>query len=137
VTKTPARRHNERIERALHLLDHAERLAIFDDGRQRGDEHWTRRQPEKVRKGEEAAQAKMTEADVAELRLQAARGVPYRKLAAQYGVSPRTAWMAGTGRTWKHVPMPEAVTPEADPLTAHLERQAAEARRRLDAQRGV
>lgn len=119
-----ARKYQKRIDTALRLLDKAEQLGILDDGRPRGDEHWTRKEPERVTKGEAHKQAKLTEEDVVVMRREAARGVTYRALATRYNVSPRTAWMAATGRTWKHVPLEQA---SPDPLLNHLTRTAARA----------
>lgn len=54
------------------------------------------------RTGERQHDAKLTEADVVEIR-RLAGTVPYRELGERFGVSAQTAWRAATGKTWKHV----------------------------------
>ena len=52
--------------------------------------------------GERTGAAKLTEADVREIR-RSRRRVSIRELAGRFGVSSATVWQAQTGRTWQHV----------------------------------
>lgn len=47
--------------------------------------------------------AKLTDADVRKMRALRVLGVPYAKLARDFGVTPRAAKLAVDGETWKHV----------------------------------
>lgn len=53
----------------------------------RGDRHYTRRNPELVRRGEDAGNAKLTNAQAHQIRARYAAGERGYKLAAEYGVS--------------------------------------------------
>jgi len=64
------------------------------DDRTRSGGYWWR--------GEKNHAARLTEADVRELRRLAGH-VPYRVLAERFGVSQATAQHAASGRTWRHV----------------------------------
>lgn len=57
-----------------------------------------------VRRGEEQVGAKLTDATVLEMR-NLPLGITNDDLAEMYGVSRSTAWLARTGRTWKHLPI--------------------------------
>lgn len=79
----------------LFVGTHADNTAdMFAKGRE--GEHRRRR-------GEESPCAKLTEAKVREARERHARGVPYRRLAEEYGVTFDTIRDAVRGFTWKHV----------------------------------
>ena len=54
-------------------------------------------------KGVENGRAKLTEDDVAEIKLQLRRGVSNKTLAEHYGVDRRAIWGIAAGRVWKHV----------------------------------
>lgn len=54
-------------------------------------------------RGEENGRAKLTEEDVAEIKLQLRRGTPRKELAEYYGVDTRAIWGIAAGRVWKHV----------------------------------
>ena len=58
------------------------------------------------RKGENNFNAKLTDADVIEMRQYAAEGNSSLECALAWDVSQKVAWNAIVGRTWKHVPMP-------------------------------
>lgn len=59
---------------------------------------------ENVVRGEDHPTAVLTEAKVRAMRqLRADTGMPYYMIAAFYGVSQRTAWLAIKRRTWAHV----------------------------------
>lgn len=54
-------------------------------------------------RGEAHYRAKLTEADVREMRRLHADGVIYLDLAARYGITPLAAWKAVRGKNWSHV----------------------------------
>ena len=59
---------------------------------------------ENCRRGEDHPDAVLTEADVRDMRaVRAAEGIPYYAIAERFGVAPRTAYLAVTGRTWAHI----------------------------------
>lgn len=65
----------------------------------KGDAHWTRRRPERVRTGVEASGAKLTEAEIEEIVfLHTQYGSPQGWLARRYGVSRATVWRHVTKR---------------------------------------
>lgn len=69
----------------------------------RGDRHVSRLYPERICRGERHFRARLTEAQVSEIRLRWARGsVMQKDLCAEYGISP--AHMSGilSGRFWRH-----------------------------------
>ena len=59
-------------------------------------------------KGERSAHAKLTEAQVAEIRRNRTAGEKLRSLAARFGVSMATIGKAATGRGWRQNPTPPA-----------------------------
>lgn len=65
-----------------------------------GDRHWSKAMPERRAKGEGHGLAKLTEADVRNIRNDARE---QREIAADYGVSQRTIWAVKAGQTWRHV----------------------------------
>lgn len=56
-----------------------------------------------MRVGEANPKAKLTEADVKDIRKMRAEGIAVRHIAACYDVSERTIYLACKGRTWRHV----------------------------------
>lgn len=70
---------------------------------QRGDDHWTRRQPVPTR-GERNGCAKLTEADVRSIRAQAAAGVSQYRLAKEFGVSQGLVSKVVRRANWRHLP---------------------------------
>jgi hypothetical protein len=56
------------------------------------------------RRGESLPQAKLTGADVREIRRLRAGGTPLRGLAERFGVSAANIWAITTYRSWRHVP---------------------------------
>lgn len=73
------------------------------DRRPRGERHGSRTRPERWPRGEGHGCARLTEAQVRELRAAPAPFVvgPW---AARFGVSPSTVWMARSRATWRHIP---------------------------------
>jgi len=55
------------------------------------------------RRGESAGRARVTEADVREIRRLHRSGVSQPKLAARYGLSPSTVHAITSGKSWRHV----------------------------------
>lgn len=70
---------------------------------QRGNQHWSRRNPAKVSRGEAAGHAKLSEAAVLDIRVQRAAGVTLRVLAEHYSVTQGCISMAARGLSWNHV----------------------------------
>jgi hypothetical protein len=56
-----------------------------------------------MRRGEANHTAKLTEADVTDIRRQRAKGVQVRKIANHYDVSERAIYLVSRRLTWKHV----------------------------------
>lgn len=69
----------------------------------RGDSHWSRRHPEKMARGEAVGGAKLTAAQVSEIRSRHAEGEASYSLGPRFGVSPRTIRDITSGKLWKHV----------------------------------
>lgn len=61
---------------------------------------------ERINRGENRPQHKLTEPDVVELRRARRTGESWRSLATKYGVAVNCIVSAVTGVTWKHVPEP-------------------------------
>ncbi|WP_169239917.1 hypothetical protein [Candidatus Roseilinea sp. NK_OTU-006] len=62
--------------------------------------------PTRYRYGAQNPAAKLTEAQVAEIKRLLARGAGYRFLAQRYGVSTQTIGAIARGQAWRHVPDP-------------------------------
>ncbi|SFS42780.1 NUMOD3 domain-containing DNA-binding protein [Brevundimonas viscosa] len=56
-----------------------------------------------AKRGEKCSAAKVTEADVRDIRRRAAEGEPYRSIAADYGIADNTVCQIVTRRSWGHV----------------------------------
>lgn len=69
---------------------------------QRGDDHWSRRHPELVGRGERNG-AKLTTAGIVEIRRMRADGARLREIAAAFGISEGTACNIVNRKTWRHV----------------------------------
>lgn len=71
----------------------------------RGDRHGSRTHPESVRRGEDNGYARLTSAQVIEMRaLAATGGFTYPELAQRFHVPWGTVHSAVTGRSWAHLP---------------------------------
>jgi hypothetical protein len=75
---------------------HPERLA-------RGERHGSRTHPERVQRGEDKSSARVTEAQVREIRAAYAAGELYRELAARFPVSRASIGRIVTRESWRHV----------------------------------
>lgn len=60
--------------------------------RQSGDQHYSKRTPEKVRRGPDAPGAKLSQAQIAEMCAERAAGAEPAVLAEKYGISRITVW---------------------------------------------
>lgn len=60
--------------------------------RQSGEQHYSKRTPEKVKRGPDAPGAKLSQAQIAEMCDAAAAGIEKTVLAEIYGVSRYTVW---------------------------------------------
>lgn len=76
---------------------HPERLA-------RGDRHPLHVYPGLVRRGSQVNTAKLTEAQVVDIRCQISDGIMQTVIAKQYGVSKHTVHLIAHGKIWRHVP---------------------------------
>lgn len=74
----------------------------------RGERHWTRRYPDlaaqSAPKGEAVGTARLTAAQVSEIRMRSAAGEEGKALAAAYGVSRAAVSLLLNGKTWRSVP---------------------------------
>lgn len=71
-----------------------------------GDEHYSRRCPELVLRGEKNLASKLTEEDVVYLRRAIRSGKYYGQVAKELGLATQTVFLAAKGRTWAHVAEP-------------------------------
>ena len=65
----------------------------------RGDEHWSRREPGRVKRGEERSR-KLTAADVVEIRALRAEGHKLREIGLRFGICDATVCNIARGKTW-------------------------------------
>jgi hypothetical protein len=104
--------HNRRCVRPDHLLAGTQMENIHDgirDGRFRGFEsgerHWSRTAPETIRRGDRHHMARLTAADVTEIRrIHAESGTNATELARIYGVHRVTVRDVIHRITWRHIP---------------------------------
>jgi hypothetical protein len=68
-----------------------------------GDDHWTRAHPESVPRGEANGFAKLTDAQVLDIRRARAEGESVSALAAAYGVDVVCIYHIVRGETWRHL----------------------------------
>lgn len=98
---------NHRCVRPDHIFlgSHADNSAdMVRKGRSpKGDASGPRVHRERMRRGVDHSNAKLTEDQVREIRRGAAQGVPQTTLAARYGVGQMTISNILTGKTWTHV----------------------------------
>lgn len=77
-------------------------------GRQRstkGDEHYARREPWRLSRGEGHYKAKLTESDVKEIRQRFKKGEAKKAIARSFKLAPITVSRIVDGRAWKHLPV--------------------------------
>lgn len=71
-----------------------------------GDEHFWRRHPERIIRGEQHGNAKITDDQVLEIRKRyAAGGITQANLAREYGLTHGTLSVIISGRGWSHLPV--------------------------------
>lgn len=70
----------------------------------RGDDHYARTNPEKLARGERCHSAKLTAADVVEIRKRYSSGETKASLSKSYGVKPVSISRVISRRSWKHIP---------------------------------
>ncbi len=69
-----------------------------------GDRQWTRIYPERVLRGEQHSQARLTEEQVREIRRRyIPRKISCQQLASEYGVNWRTIHAVVSRQTWRHI----------------------------------
>ncbi len=93
---------NRRCVRHLYLGDHAQNMQDMCDRTVcRGDNHWSRKYPNKVRRGIAHHGAKLDPQQVESLRVTYAAGVhSQRDLAALYGIGQAQVSRIVTGKRW-------------------------------------
>ena len=69
----------------------------------RGDNHWTRKKPYLVVRGEKHPDAKLKEIQVKEIRLLFEEGSRVRDIAKKFGVSEDIISRITRYKTWKHI----------------------------------
>lgn len=115
----------------LWLGSHAENMADMKaKGRNvsppvhSGPTHWRYTQPEKVQRGEEQANAKLTNEQVIRMRCDYISGAKNAELAERYGLSPNSVQDITLGRSWTHL-----LGVDGAPSLADLKARAAVARK--------
>lgn len=73
-----------------------------------GDRNGSKTMPNRIRRGQDAPSAKLTTAQVLEIRALFAAGRPKKTLAKRYGVHRATIFSIVNRETWTHVPPAEA-----------------------------
>ena len=68
-----------------------------------GDEHWSRRRPELMARGERLGRSNLTEDDIRAIRERRAAGETFQALADAYGVARITVQKIAWRQTWAHV----------------------------------
>lgn len=69
-----------------------------------GDEHWSHKHPERVRRGDKANRVKLTENEVRELRRLREDGMSYAQLGEKFSITPQGAFRIVKRLVWSHVP---------------------------------
>jgi hypothetical protein len=77
----------------------------------RGDEHYLKRHPEKIARGEQRVESSLTDAQVVEIRRRRALGQLPKQIAGEMGLKQDRVADAAAGRTWKHLPLVERPKP--------------------------
>lgn len=74
----------------------------------RGDQHWTRRTPDRLKRGVRHGGAKLTESDVREIRRRRAAGEKLQDIADDYCICHTNVVRIALRKSWKHVQDQEA-----------------------------
>lgn len=85
-------------------ISHSVRDGRYKANHTRGDTHWTRLRPESALRGEQHGRARLTEADVLEIRrIYAAGEMAQHPLAHRFGVSRSLIKDIVQGKCWRHL----------------------------------
>lgn len=89
----------------LFLGTHKENMAdgAAKDRWPKGNRHWNKLQPEKIKRGENAPRAKLSEVEVLTIWSMAKCGIKRPEIAALYGVDKYVVTQIKLGKTWNHV----------------------------------
>jgi len=82
-----------------------------------GDDHHSRRMPERVARGERAGRAKLTENDISTILSLLALPISLKEIGARFGVSKGAIREIMRGGTWAHIPRDNITRPRIKPLT--------------------
>ena len=93
--------HEPRAVSEPHAVVERERRQ--DPLRPRGDRHWTRREPSRVRRGEQSNLSKLCAADVRRIRALHAAGISVDELAQRFVVVRETVLNIVRFRTWRNL----------------------------------
>lgn len=69
----------------------------------RGDRHWSRLHPERVARGERQPLAKLTAADVVEIRRLVEEGRQQSLVASLYGITQQAVYLVVLRKNWRHI----------------------------------
>lgn len=81
-------------------VQHAHRIGLINNF---GDRNWTRREPERVIRGERHYKARLTNDLVRAMRLERGNGTTLEALALKYRVCNANVWYICARQTWRHV----------------------------------
>lgn len=68
-----------------------------------GDEHWTRRDPANLLRGEQVKGSKLKAEDIPEIWRMRAAGLDMPTIAKRFGVTKQKIWQVLHGRAWSHI----------------------------------
>jgi DNA invertase Pin-like site-specific DNA recombinase len=71
----------------------------------KGAFHWTAYRQDRIARGERKGNAKLTEADVVEIRRLRAMGVYQTEIAKMFNISRGAVYAIQEGKNWKHIPI--------------------------------
>lgn len=95
--KTPEHRDNARAAQMAKRANGEHRLLY-------GDDNPARKYPERLARGANQGSAKLTDAQVIEMRQLAAEGVSTVRLAERFSIRQANAWRIVRGLSWAHLP---------------------------------
>ena len=76
---------------------------LYPESLRCGDDHWSHRMPERVRRGSRHNRAKLTESDIRRIREVGKQGQTLAEIASKYGVHLSSIHLILAGKTWKHI----------------------------------
>lgn len=76
----------------------------FLASRARGERHSSQTRPEALRRGDEHPHARLTEAQIPDIRRRILAGERHSEIARSCSVAQSAIWHIAHGKTWKHVP---------------------------------